>query len=468
MGIGAFFTGNAVLQTSVGGIHRSFSDNFTADLSVSQRSDQSFSIFGPDIPVIGDYESVPLLVNAADVGARVARLPGVAGTAYVLSSPVLVEVGGVREGGLGLGVIGNEYFSLFPAPLFIQGAPPAPGSSGWAVITEEWAGKIAAAQGRLPSPGDKLQLSVFHDDTFSIREATLAGVIRYSPSNEALKSAVIMDARILRALCGYPEGGDVAAQPGAQAVSAAETGTNPDIDSLFSETKAPAQSSAPVSVSELQTLMSSARRAGDARTPIQLGHDGAWNFILIRAAKGAEGSVLASSIRDALGKARLSVQVRDWRGTAGSVALYVHILQIAMYIGLGMVGGIILILTINSLVMSVFERTSEIGTMRAMGAQSGFIRGLFILETGSLSLLAGAAGVLLGSAIILLMTVVPLRFHNQILVLLFGGTSIIPSISGTNVVISMVASLMLGSFAWIYPVRLALRISPVRAANTQS
>ena len=62
-------------------------------------------------------------------------------------------------------------------------------------------------------------------------------------------------------------------------------------------------------------------------------------------------------------------QVRNWRGTAGAFALYVYLLQIAMYAGLFMVGGIVLILTINSLVMSVFERTSEIGTMRALGAQ---------------------------------------------------------------------------------------------------
>jgi putative ABC transport system permease protein len=473
VGIGAFFTGNAVLQSSVGGIHRTFSDNFTADLSVSQRSDQSFSIFGPDIPIIGDYESVPLLVNAADVGVRVASLPGVAGMAYVLTSPILVEVGGVRQGGLGLGVIGDEYFTLFPTPRFIQGAPPAPGSSGWAVITEEWANKIAAAQGRPPSAGDKLQLSFFHDDTFSIREATLAGIIRYSPSNEALKSAVIMDARILRALCGYSDGGDVPAQPGAQAIVAPETGTNLDIDSLFSDAKTPARGAAspsfvPVSIQELQTLMSSARHDGAVTNPSPLGHSGAWSFVLIRAAKGADRNLLETSARDMFGKAKLAVQVRDWRGTAGAVALYVRILQIAMYVGLGMLAGIVLILTTNSLVMSVFERTSEIGTMRAMGAQSGFIRGLFIVETGSLSLIAGTAGVLMGSAVILLMTLVPLRLHNQILVLLFGGTSITPTISGTNVAISIIASLILGSFAWAYPVRLALRISPVRAANTSS
>src|SRR5208337_1864891 len=145
VGVAAFFVGNAILESSIGGIQSTFAGNFTADLAVSAHSDQSFSLFGPDIPIIGEYESEPVIVNAADVGARAARMPGVAAVAYVLSSPLLLEAGGSRSPGLGLGVIGDEYFSLFQVPQFVQGAPPGHGSSGWAVITEEWAAEISAA-----------------------------------------------------------------------------------------------------------------------------------------------------------------------------------------------------------------------------------------------------------------------------------------------------------------------------------
>src|SRR5208337_5082502 len=127
VGVAAFFVGNAVLESSIGGIKNTFAGNFTADLSVSAHSDQSFSLFGPDIPIIGEYESEPVIVNAADVGARVSKTPGVAAVAYVLSSPLLLEAGGARTLGLGLGVIGDEYFSLFRIPRFVQGAPPQPG-----------------------------------------------------------------------------------------------------------------------------------------------------------------------------------------------------------------------------------------------------------------------------------------------------------------------------------------------------
>ena len=464
VGIAAFFTGNAVLESAIGGVQHTFADNFTADISISQRSEQSFSLFGPDVPVIGTYESIPVLADPAQVGDRIRAVPGVREIAYVLSSPILVEAGGARDAALGLGVIADEYFPLFRGPKFIAGAPPSPDSAGWAVITEEWAHKIAAANGRDPVPGDILQFSFFHNQTFTIRGAKLAGIIRYQPTNDSLNSVVIMDGRVLRALCGYSGN---AAQTQPQPNVEVPTGDTSDVDSLFSgQTSSPRQSrqsTAPVSIKELEKLMVDVGHAAPEIDTSPLGHDGAWNFILVKTSRGADKSRTASGMRSALARAGLSVQVRDWRGTAGAVALYVYFLQIVLYVGLFMLGGIVLILTINSIVMSVFERTAEIGTMRAIGAQRGFILALFAGETTFLAILAGAAGVILGSIVVLLLNRAPIHFSNQILILLFGGTSLQPGISGANVAVSLAASVILGAFAWVYPVRLALRIQPVRA-----
>jgi len=140
-------------------------------------------------------------------------------------------------------------------------------------------------------------------------------------------------------------------------------------------------------------------------------------------------------------------------------------MQIVLYVGIFMLGGIVLILTINSLVMSVFERTSEIGTMRAIGARRGFVQRLFIVETSALTLISGVAGMLAGFVLVAVLDHVPLKLTNQILVLLFGGTSLHPGISAWNALVSVLAALVLGLVAWIYPVRLALRIQPVRAIH---
>ena len=364
VGVAAFFVSNSVLESSIGGIQRGFSENFTADLSISERSDQSFSLFGPDVPVIGDYIPMPLLVDASEIGARIAREPGVERAAFVLTAPVLVEAGGARGYGLGLGAIGNEYFSLFPRLHFIAGAPPSRENTGWVVLTEEWASKIAAAQGHAIVPGDKVQLSFFGNQTFTIRETTLAGVISYQPTSDVLGTTIIVDGRVLRALCGYAQidASSPATRPTPQAATS-------DIDSLFSAessdsatTQTGAHPSAPVSLEELKRIMSEAHRAGVAADVSPLDHRGAWHFILVRTAEGADKGRIAAALKKDLSGAGFSVDVRDWRGTAGAVALYVFLLQIVLYIGLFMVGGIVVILTMNSLVLSVFERTAEIGT----------------------------------------------------------------------------------------------------------
>ena len=127
-------------------------------------------------------------------------------------------------------------FLSFAAPSSSQELPRRRAARGWAVITVEWAQKISSAQGRPPVPGDKIQLSFFRNQTFAIREATIAGIIRYMPTNDALKSVVIMDARILRALCGYLQiSGE---KPAAGSGSSGEPGSTGDVDSLFPQLQA--------------------------------------------------------------------------------------------------------------------------------------------------------------------------------------------------------------------------------------
>ncbi|WP_310583418.1 ABC transporter permease [Deinococcus sp.] len=52
----------------------------------------------------------------------------------------------------------------------------------------------------------------------------------------------------------------------------------------------------------------------------------------------------------------------------------------------------------NTVMMGVFERTREFGTLRAIGARPGFVRALVLSESLLLALVGGAFGILLGLA----------------------------------------------------------------------
>ena len=54
----------------------------------------------------------------------------------------------------------------------------------------------------------------------------------------------------------------------------------------------------------------------------------------------------------------------------------------------------------NSLVMATLERVGEFGTLRAIGAQKGFVNAMVVFETAVLGSIAGIGGALAGVAFV--------------------------------------------------------------------
>jgi len=115
-----------------------------------------------------------------------------------------------------------------------------------------------------------------------------------------------------------------------------------------------------------------------------------YDSVTIRAADVARANELSVQLR----KDGYQVQSLDLFVTAANRILTVVTTMFTM------IGGIaLLVATIgiaNTMVMAIYERTREIGILKAMGASRGEVRQMFMLEAGFIGMIGGVFGLLIG------------------------------------------------------------------------
>ena len=114
-----------------------------------------------------------------------------------------------------------------------------------------------------------------------------------------------------------------------------------------------------------------------------------------------------------------------------------------------LVGGIGMM---NTVFMSVFERTREIGVLRALGWRKVRVLGMIVREAILLGGLGGLAGILLGIGLGRLLLLIPLV-----------GAMLEPRYSPELMLRALVLALVLGAIASLYPAWWASRLDPLEA-----
>ncbi|MBA7590791.1 ABC transporter permease YtrF [subsurface metagenome] len=130
---------------------------------------------------------------------------------------------------------------------------------------------------------------------------------------------------------------------------------------------------------------------------------------------------------------------------------------------LGAIGTVALIIAalgiINTMLMSILERTREIGIMKAVGGSENEIKFIFFIEAACIGLVGAIFGLLLGWVVT--------RIANQVM-----NTVVLPADQGPIDLFYFPVWLILGAIAFsivislaagLYPAVRAARIDPVRA-----
>lgn len=104
----------------------------------------------------------------------------------------------------------------------------------------------------------------------------------------------------------------------------------------------------------------------------------------------------------------------------------------------------------NIMLVSVTERTREIGIRKALGAKTGYITMQFLAEAAIITLIGGVIGILLGVGGAKLVTMV-------------SGGMVNSRISVSTVLIATLFSMCVGIVFGVYPAKRAAKLSPMEA-----
>jgi putative ABC transport system permease protein len=107
----------------------------------------------------------------------------------------------------------------------------------------------------------------------------------------------------------------------------------------------------------------------------------------------------------------------------------------------------------NIMLVSVVERTREIGLRKAVGARNRDILIQFLAESSFLSLMGGIIGIILGWLIAMIIGKIASA----------SGAALNPAVSINAILLATLFSLAVGLFFGIYPARRAARLEPVEA-----
>lgn len=482
VGIIVLIVGNALMDTAALGIQRAFIDNYTGEIMVSGLTENDISLFGVQSP--GGIEETPTLPSHDAIRDYLdSREDVVMSTSQITGYAQLSvdELDG-RSFTLVFGIDPRTYRTMFDNVTYVEGRELQAGEEGIAISSERLedlvdAVKRAAEKNAERDPeadpmedfnlgvGDEIRLTSFGNAGIKIRVVPIVGVFEFRNPSEGLGIDLIsfVDVQTVRALNGMTIGFQGEFDLLDEQTDLLEI-DDIDVDSLFAEELEVAEAETTVfDESSLDTILGDTS-VRDAALEIDTG---AWQYILAKTTASRRVDRTIAEINAWLASEQIQAQAVNWEGAAGPFAQTADVIRQVFNVAIIIVGVVAIIIMINTLIISVIERTGEIGTMRALGAQKGFVWQMFLVETVTVTTIFGMIGVTLSLIIVLILNIIGIPATNVFLRVLFAGDALHPVVSAGSVVTALAIATVVGLLAHIYPIRVALKIEPVRAMQTE-
>ena len=151
-------------------------------------------------------------------------------------------------------------------------------------------------------------------------------------------------------------------------------------------------------------------------------------------------------------------EVHTWEGLSPfyNIARMIDVMTFFIKI---MLIAIVLVSIMNVMIMAVYERIREIGTIAAIGTMPGKILSMFLIEGFSLGIFGAAIGTVFGLVIVFILNLAKISFN-------FGmqtGLVLSPAVRVTDVLITALIVVLVATMGSLQPAFKASRMEPITA-----
>ena len=482
-GVAIVVMGNSFLESINRGLENDFRANVTGDLTISVIPEKgtTIDVFGVNSTNIadmtGETPKVGALADIERIEEILAETDGIKKQSKMISSQVIlskdaeIDFSVLNDDEKDLGIMDlpismlfagedGAYWELFPDLNMIEGTFPTPGSNEIIVDTRVMEG-FHKAWGKDLNVGDDVLMASMDG---IIREAKVVGL--FKPANEysAMFQSVYCEPALARAFADLTYANSFSQElPDNVDLSISDMSEDDFFgdDDFFGEIDDDSQI--------LGTSNDFDSILGDTSLRDQLNQtdDGSWQYIVAKLENPHADKKIVAALNKRFKEEGLNAQAMDWKkaaisysGTVEGIGFIFNLLIIILAI-------VVFIIIMNTMVVSVIERTSEIGTMRAIGAEKKFVKKLFYSEAIILTSLSALAGIIFAFICMLIFNSMNIAITNEIAKMILGGGLLHFSPTPKIIIVTILIALAGSVLSNRYPVKSALRITPIKALSKE-
>ena len=485
IGCALVILGNAFLENVNRGLEKDFRANHTGDVVIAPYTDNGewYHLFGVEgHPWDGHIPQTPALPSIEEVEEIVAGNHKIKEFTKVVTTKVFMLQQGkdvnltdfldsdnLSVSSLPIAFIfaGDEdYFDVFSGITILEGTYPAEGKDEVLIDTQLKAGYEKNYKTALHT-GDRVLILGANTDGV-VREATVCGIYTPTNKNSAMFQTMYSSASFARPFCDLTVASRFETQ---EADNILPVFTDLSEDDLFG-----AEGDDFFSIEEDDSILSDGENIdyfnllGDTslRDELNKSDNGSWNFIITKIDNPEDDVEVIEDLNRSFTEHNIMARAIDWKTAATTYTTTVEGINVIFNIMIVILAIVVFFIIMNTMTVSVVERTGEIGTMRAIGAEKSFVRSLFFVESMIITVFSAIAGAVVAGLISLIINSLGIDIDNSMAKVILGGGAVHFSITPVIVIVTIIAATIGSILSNIYPVSSALKVSPLKALSKGS